>query len=170
MQDIRSYHRPKSSASERYHPSLNEAAHDLSLMGYEERADIIEQVVAKDIEHHTGVQATVTPKRHAWDITVALDDPEKVEVKSALLNSNDRYNFCGIKLEAFDYLFIVFVTPNGTVEKWAYAADVAEYVADKDLRIKAGKCQLSFTIDNVPWFFYDLIYFPYGKWPNVSQR
>ena len=69
------------------------------------------------------------------DITVELENkPVRVEVKSAIYRKNKKdphltssYLIQNIKTELFDYIFIVLVTPEGTIEKWAKSKDIKKY-------------------------------------------
>ena len=171
MRDIRR-HSSKCEAKESpYCPKKSKAAYEFSLMDRVERSNITEKAIAEKIEHHTGAQATVTIHNYPWDITVDLDKPKRIEVKSSLYhdpNKGSSYRFVNISPEHFDYLFIVFVTPKGTIEKWAHVKDVKKLC--KNRKKHAMGYQLSYTLNStngraaaLPECFHDMEDFPYGN-------
>ena len=114
----------------------------------------------------TGYQATVTIHNAAWDITVDIPDrPVRVEVKSSLLNYKrpygTTYSFQNIKFENFDYLVVVFVTPRGTIEKWATKEDLQEFFSDK--KRHGNGYTLATATHLIPDFFQEMEDFPYGN-------
>ena len=164
MHDIRRNSKETQEKVSPYCPNKSKAAHTLSLMDRTERGEIIEGCVAHMIQEKTGYQATVTMHNAAWDITVDIPDrPVRVEVKSALLNSSTGrgYNFMGIKFENFDYLVVVFVTPRGTIEKWATKEDLQEFFSDKKRR--GNGYTLGTSPHTIPDFFQEMEDFPYGN-------
>tara|TARA_Y100000004_G_scaffold122915_1_gene138191 strand:+ start:369 stop:857 length:489 start_codon:yes stop_codon:yes gene_type:complete len=162
MHDIRRNSKENQEKVSPYCPNKSKAAHTLSLMDRTERGETIEGCVADMIEEKTGYQATATIHNAAWDITVDIPDrPVRVEVKSSLLNSKNNYQFQGIKFENFDYLVVVFVTPRGTIEKWATKEDLQEFFSDKK-RLVYGYT-LGTTPHTIPDFFQEMEDFPYGN-------
>ena len=174
MRDIRRHSSRNETKESPYCPKKSKAAYEFSLMERVERANITEKAIAEKIEHHTGHQATVTIHNHPWDITVDLDKPKRIEVKSSLYrprdatNSKSSYSFVNITPEHFDYLFIVFVTPKGTIEKWAHAKDVKKLCKNKK-RYPTGYV-LNYTLNSthgraaaLPECFHDMEDFPYGN-------
>ena len=168
MEDIAQYHTPKAAKPVQFNPELNRAMWELTQLSNEERGDICEQVIARDIEHHTGYKTTVTSKKCEYDIAVALEDRAvKVEVKSALFNSNGTFNFCSINLEregrpyrAFDFLFCVFLHPTGSTIKWCTRDEVYDRVRHTTGR--GGKFQFQgLQLHKLPSFLRDLEDFPY---------
>jgi len=172
MKDIRRHSSRNETKESRYCPKKSKAAYEFSLMGEIERSKIQEKTIAERIEHHTGAQATVTVHNHPWDITVDLAKPKRIEVKGSLVHgppeSAGVYKFQAISPEKFDYLFIVFVTPKGTIEKWAHTKDVKKLC--KNRRKQASGYQLSYTLNSthgktvpLPECFHDMEDFPYGN-------
>ena len=167
MQDIRKHETKTEANNSAYSERQNKTAFDLSLRDRTDRATIIEKFIAEQIEKKTGHQANLTVHNHPWDITVDLDKPVRVEVKSALIKKSNwekyghqYFQFTNIKPKYFDYLFIVFVTPKGTIEKWAKSEDVKKLCKTKKRNCNGWAIQ--FGTDNIPDFFYDIEDFPYG--------
>ena len=161
MHDIRRNSKENQEKFSPYCPNKSKAAYTLSLMDRTERGEIIEGCVAHMIQEKTGYQATVTMHSAAWDITVDIPDrPVRVEVKSSLLNCRN-YKFMGIKFENFDYLVVVFVTPIGTIEKWATKEDVQEFLSDK--KRHGNGYTLHAMPHTIPDFFQEMEDFPYGN-------
>lgn len=171
MRDIRRHSSKCEARESPYCPKKSKAAYEFSLMDRVERSNITEKAIAEKIEHHTGYQATVTIHNHPWDITVDLDKPKRIEVKSSLYhdpNKGSGYRFVNISPEHFDYLFIVFVTPKGTIEKWAHVKDVKKLC--KNRKRHATGYQLTYTLNSthgktvpLPECFHDMEDFPYGN-------
>ncbi len=73
----------------------------------------------------------------AWDITVDLNDkPVRVEVKSSLAQLNRstsavRYLHKAVSPEHFDYIFFVWVKPEGVAIKWAHADELQAFCDSK---------------------------------------
>jgi len=168
MDDIAQYHIPKLEKPIQFSPELNRAMWQLTQLSNVERGDICEHVVAREIEHKTGYKTTVTSKKCEYDIAVALEDEAvKIEVKSALFNSQGTFNFRGINLEregrsyrAFDYLICVFLHPTGTTVKWCTRDEVYNHV--KHTTARGGKFQFQgLQLHKLPSFLRDLEDFPY---------
>ena len=161
MHDIRRNSKENQEKVSPYCPNKSKAAYTLSLMDRTERGETIECCVADMIQEKTGYQATATIHNAEWDITVDIPDgPVRVEVKSSLLKDN--YQFQGIKVKNFDYLVIVFVTPRGTIEKWATTEDLQEFFSNGN----GGKRQahgrtISMSVHTIPDFFQEMEDFPY---------
>lgn len=168
MADIAQYHTPKAEKPIQFNPELNRAMWELTQLSGEERGDICERVIAREIEHKTGYKTTVTSKKCEYDIAVALEDEAvKVEVKSALFNSQGTFNFQGLTLErygrsyrAFDFLFCVFIHPTGTTVKWCTRDAVYSWV--KHTTSRGGKFSFQgLKLNKLPYFLRDLEDFPY---------
>tara|TARA_Y100000004_G_C8718187_1_gene328915 strand:+ start:109 stop:627 length:519 start_codon:yes stop_codon:yes gene_type:complete len=168
MDDIAQYHTPKAEKPIQFNPELNRAMWELTQLSSEERGDICEHVIAREIEHKTGYKTTVTSKKCEYDIAVALEDRAvKVEVKSALFNSQGTFNFQGLTLEregrsyrAFDFLFCVFLHPTGTTVKWCMRDDVYDWI--KHTKSSGGKFSFQgLRLHKLPDFLRDLEDFPY---------
>ena len=135
LQDIKRYSNGKTESL--YSPDKDEAAYELSLMGRTERGTICERWIADYITKNTGYRASVTAPTHAWDITVDLDDkPVRVEVKSSLAQLNKstgvvRYLHKAVSPEHFDYVFFVWVKPEGIAIKWAHVSDLQAFCDTK---------------------------------------
>tara|TARA_S200002703_G_scaffold146256_1_gene141153 strand:+ start:628 stop:1146 length:519 start_codon:yes stop_codon:yes gene_type:complete len=133
MSDVKRYSTDKTES--RYSATKNRAAYELSLLGRGDRATRCERFIADQIEHKTGYSCSLTRPNWEWDITVELENkPVRVEVKSAIYRKNKKdphltssYLIQNIKTELFDYIFIVLVTPEGTIEKWAKSKDIKKY-------------------------------------------
>tara|TARA_R110001583_G_scaffold18145_1_gene72599 strand:- start:1595 stop:2101 length:507 start_codon:yes stop_codon:yes gene_type:complete len=163
MQDIRRHDNKTTNHDSLYCPKKNKAAYEMSIMEGKKRPDMIEGVICDKIQEH-GYRAHTNPPNHPWDITVSLDDkPVRVEVKSALHSGriyDTSYSMQNIKPKNFDYLFIVLVTPNGTIIKWAYGEDIKNIVKQRTRH--ANGFQLNIHKDKIPDCFYDFDDFPYG--------
>ena len=168
MDDIAQYHTPTAAKPVQFNPELNRAMWELTQLNTCDRGDICEHVVAREIERQTGYKTTVTSKKCEYDIAVALEDEAvKLEVKSALFNSNGTFNFQGIALErdgrpyrAFDFLFCVFIHPTGTTVKWCTRDDVYDRV--RHTKSRGGKFVFSgLAMHRLPDFLRDLEDFPY---------
>ena len=133
MSDVTRYAVDKTESQ--YSATKNQATYELSLLGRTDRATRCEHFIADQIEHKTGYQCKLTRPNWEWDITVELENkPVRVEVKSALYQKNkklphltSKYLIANVKPELFDYIFIVLVTPEGTIEKWAKSKDIKTY-------------------------------------------
>lgn len=83
----------------------------------------------------------VKPHGHGQIFDILLNDHIRCEVKTAkmtLHSSKYKYYFMQkIKPECFDILFMVFVTPKGTVFKWTESKYVTKYI--KEYNCKRGK-------------------------------
>jgi hypothetical protein len=135
LQDIKRYSNGKTESL--YSADKDEAAYELSLMGRTERGTICERWIANYITENTGYNANVTAPTHAWDITVDLNDkPVRVEVKSSLAQLNRstsavRYLHKAVSPEHFDYIFFVWVKPEGVAIKWAHAHELQAFCDSK---------------------------------------
>ena len=133
MNDVKRYATDK--AESLYSVSKNRAAYELSLLGRIDRATRCENFIADQIEHKTGYQCKITRPNWEWDITVELENkPVRIEVKSALYQKMKKtphlttsYQIANVKPELFDYIFIVLITPKGTIEKWAKSKDIKQH-------------------------------------------
>jgi len=133
MNDVARYANDKTESH--YSAAKNQASYELSLLGRTDRATRCEHFIADQIEHKTGYPCKLTRPNWEWDITVELNNkPVRIEVKSALYQKNKiyphldtTYRIQNVKPELFDYIFIVLVTPEGTVEKWAKSKDIKKY-------------------------------------------
>ena len=146
-----------------YCPKKNEASFKLSKMGSRKRGEQLERVIAEKIEHHTGYEANALRGNQAWDITVNLDDkPVRIEVKSALHTPNwaTSYSMQNIKPKNFDYIFMVLVTPEDVIVKWASVKDIKK--ACKGRKRHANGFQMMVNENNIPDYLYDLEDFPYN--------
>jgi hypothetical protein len=146
-----------------YCPKKNEASFKLSKMGSRKRGEQLERVIAEKIEHHTGYEANALRGNQAWDITVNLDDkPVRIEVKSALHTPNwaTSYSMQNIKPKNFDYIFMVLVTPEDVIVKWASVKDIKK--ACKGRKRHANGFQVMINENNIPDYLYDLEDFPYN--------
>jgi hypothetical protein len=122
-------------AESQYTAAKNQAAYELSLLGRGDRATRCERFIADQIEYKTGYSCSLTRPNWEWDITVELQNkPVRIEVKSAIYKKNKKdpnrtsdYLIQNIKAELFDYIFIVLVTPEGTIEKWAKSKDIKKH-------------------------------------------
>ena len=146
-----------------YCPKKNEASFKLSKMGSQKRSEQLERVIAEKIEHHTGYEANALRGNQAWDITVNLDDkPVRIEVKSALHTPNwaTSYSMQNIKPKNFDYIFMVLVTPEDVIVKWASVKDIKK--ACKGRKRHANGFLIMVNENNIPDYLYDLEDFPYN--------
>jgi len=146
-----------------YCPKKNEASFKLSKMGSRKRGEQLERVIAEKIEHHTGYEANALRGNQAWDITVNLDDkPVRIEVKSALHTPNwaTSYSMQNIKPKNFDYIFMVLITPEDVIVKWASVKDIKK--ACKGRKRHANGFQIMVNENNIPDYLYDLEDFPYN--------
>jgi len=146
-----------------YCPKKNEASFKLSKMGSRKRGEQLERVIAEKIEHHTGYEANALRGNQAWDITVNLDDkPVRIEVKSALHTPNwaTSYSMQNIKPKNFDYIFMVLITPEDVIVKWASVKDIKK--ACKGRKRHANGFQVMINENNIPDYLYDLEDFPYN--------
>ena len=133
MSDVTRYAVNKTESQ--YSATKNQATYELSLLGTLDRATRCERFIADQIEHKTGYSCSLTRPNWEWDITVELENkPVRIEVKSALYQKLKKYpqrTSCylvqNVKPELFDYIFIVLVTPEGTIEKWAKSKDIKKY-------------------------------------------
>ena len=133
MSDVTRY--AVSPTKSQYSATKNQASYELSLLGRSDRATRCEHFIADQIEHKTGYSCFLTRPNWEWDITVELENkPVRIEVKSALYQKFKKYpqhTSCylvqNVKPELFDYIFIVLITPEGTIEKWAKSKDIQKY-------------------------------------------
>jgi|TARA_B100000085_G_C18407283_1_gene457121 hypothetical protein len=133
MSDVTRYAVNKTESQ--YSATKNQATYELSLLGTLDRATRCERFIADQIEHKTGYSCSLTRPNWEWDITVELENkPVRIEVKSALYQKLKKYpqrTSCylvqNVKPELFDYIFIVLITPEGTIEKWAKSKDIQKY-------------------------------------------
>jgi len=133
MNDVTRYAVTKTESQ--YSVAKNQATYELSLLDTLDRSTRCERFIADQIEHKTGYSCSLTRPNWEWDITVELENkPVRIEVKSALYQKLKRYphltatyQIQNVKPELFDYIFIVLVTPEGTIEKWAKSKDIKKY-------------------------------------------
>lgn len=153
MTDVARYATDK--PERQYSPNRNQAAYELSLLGRTDRATRIEKFIAREIEFKTGYNCNLTQPNWEWDITVALESkPVRIEVKSALhaTTNPNTYNVQNIKPDNFDYLFIVLVTPDGTVERWAKADDVRKHCKGRTRHCNGFSISIyASKIDDIEW-------------------
>ena len=133
MSDVTRYAVDKTESQ--YSATKNQATYELSLLGRTDRATRCEHFIAEQIQHKTGYSSFLTRTNWEWDITVELENkPVRIEVKSALYSKDKNsplrtniYKIQNVKPHLFDYIFIVLITPEGTIEKWAKSKDIEKY-------------------------------------------
>jgi len=164
IKEIRKFEEVQGNDDTPYNENKSLASYKLSKMGRGERGELLERIIANKIEKETGHECHALRGNQPWDITVNLDKPVRIEVKSSVVNSTAwkkqgylKYNFSGIKPENFDYLFIVLVSPSGPIVKWAHVDDI-EF---NNKRHGLGYT-LSMIERTIPEFFNDLEDFPYN--------
>ena len=156
-------HDEEASQSTLYSPQKNEASYKLYRMSSLKRSEQLERVIAEKIEHHTGYESNALRGNQAWDITVNLDDsPVRIEVKSSTCTRHcpTHYGLQNIKPKNFDYMFMVLVTPEDVIVKWASVKDVKKACKNKNRH--ANGFYVSVNVNNIPNYFYDLEDFPYN--------
>jgi len=134
----------------------------------QERGVWMERVVAERIQRHTGYETKWIEGSKACDVIVNLGhEIVRVEVKSSLssgLNcdsSVNGYRMQGIKCEKFDYIFIVLITPNGIIFKWATVEDIERDLTNRrekngHNKVKVGGECLNLSVNKIPKYFNDL--------------
>ena len=162
LEDIQR-HDEEANQKTHYCPKKNEASFKLSKMSSLKRGTQLERVIAEKIEHHTGYECNALRGNGAWDITVNLDDsPVRVEVKSALLSQRSvtSYHMQNIKPKNFDYIFMVLVTPEDVIVKWASVKDIKKVC--KGLNRQSNGFSIFVRENSIPDYLYDLEDFPYN--------
>ena len=129
LTDVRKFSPKKQIGTGGYSQEKSEASWELINMQRGERATIIENYVADQIEQWTGYQANTTRANWPWDITVHLDNkPVRVEVKSAIKMKGHEYSYLiqGVKPHLFDYIVFALVTPSGVELRWSHSKSMTE--------------------------------------------
>ena len=173
MKEIRKFEENQDHDNTPYNAKKSRASYELQGMSRKARGELLERIVAHKIEEETGFECNALRGNQPWDITVNLNKPVRIEVKSSLINKTmwqrhgyEQYALQSIKPENFDYLFIVLITPTGPVVKWADVRDI-EFSGE---RHGLGYC-LAMNERTIPDYFFDLEDFPYnpvskGKFAN----
>lgn len=153
-----------------YSPTINQASWELYCGTPQERGAWAERIVAERIQRHTGYECSLY--RKAWDITVNHDHvPVRVEVKSSIYRnrSGNSYKLEKIKCECFDYIFIVLISPQEVILKWAETKDIKRDLEEGNTKCNDGGYTLSVHINKIPEYFNDLEDFTFQNGKKLEK-
>ena len=164
LADVRRHTIKSATMKHEYSPRKNRASWELYNEGRVERALTLERIVAEMIEDQTGYECQALRGNQDWDITVNLEDkPVRVEVKSAILKcgqGRSSYSIQNVKPDEFDYMFIVLVTPDEIILKWAAVKDIRKVCRNRTYHCNGYA--LTVNTNNIPKYYHDLEDFPYS--------
>lgn len=122
-------------SSEIFSPERSRVAYELSLMTGPERGVCAERMVYNRLLAD-GWDVKYIGGTNSYDMQIVHNNTiYKIEVKLATYAQKAKtkkgvtygYNFQKIKPYFFNFLFFVFLTPDGLLVKWAKSEDVADY-------------------------------------------